>query len=184
MLGKTGSLNPLNVPDENHSSPVMVYTAHYLIWGDLILKAALRVSTYLRTNVAPEAITLYNARTLLTTSGTSKPVAYPELSLATSQILAYHLVPPNRDPIDYDPTEPNRKMEPIYAIVGPFRIEGSLRLAAKSDLAKYLDLTHEQFTAVYDAEITHPLMPQLGGLQVPYLLVRQQTAMFCTHPTA
>ena len=105
-------------------------------------------------------------------------MSFPEIHVHNTQILALHLLPPEKDPPDYDPTEPNRVMVPIAAIVGTFRMDGHMRMAAVSNLKKYLEVTRENFTAFYDAEIYNSTVPALGVMRVPYVLVRQNTTMF------
>jgi len=53
-------------------------------------------------------------------------------------------------------------------------------MATRSDLAKFIEVTRETFTSIYDAEIICSLMPSLGIMRVPYVLVRQANAMFAT----
>lgn len=165
-------------PDEKVVK-VMVYTASSLYWGELVVKELIRVSTWLRTNTAPDRITLYNAHGVVTsTPSNAKPTHYVELNVPVSQILGFHLMPPAKDPVDYDPTEPNRRMEPISALVSTFSMKGFLRLSTNADLKKYLEVTREAFTALYDAEITNLVIPSLGPISTPYVLVRQETSTF------
>lgn len=89
-------------------------------------------------------------------------------------------MPPAKDPLDYDATEPNRKMEPVNALVSTFLVKGSLRLSTSSSLHKFLEITRENFTALYDAEVTNLLIPSFGPLTVPYILVRQESTVFAT----
>lgn len=159
--------------------PLMVYIPGKLIWGEAVVKEAIRVSTWLRTNVAPEVLTLYNAKILIPSTGVKlKPISHPELSVFVSQIIAYHLIPPHQEPPDYDPTEPNRIMEPVTLWVDTFRYDGHLRLSALSSVRKYLDVTREAFTSLYDVEISNPLLPEMGSLKVPYLIVRQNLVLY------
>ncbi|MEJ5314549.1 MULTISPECIES: hypothetical protein [Anaerolinea] len=166
-------------PDTDEKiSHVMAYTLSGIYWGELITKTIIRVSTWLRTNAVPDRITLYNAKGMITTGGQVSPTSYAELHIPLSQIQAFHLIPPEQDPIDYDPTEPNRKMEPVLVLLGSFQFKGFLRLSTTSNVKKFLEVTHELYTPVYDAEITNLLLPNLGNIRVPYVLVRQETAIF------
>lgn len=165
-------------PDEKVTQ-VMIYTASSLLWGDLIVKNMIRVSTWLRTNTVPDRICLLNAKVLVTTSNASaRPTTFPELHVAVHQIQGWHMIPPAKDPPDYDPTEPNRKMEPVNALVGPFLIKGSIRISVNVNLRKYLEITREAYTAIYDAEISNQTIPSMGAIAVPFVLVRQETAVF------
>ncbi len=165
-------------PDEK-SAQVMIYTQSALIWGDVVVKQIIRVSTWPRTNTVPERICIYNAKVMQTNGSTlTKPLQFSELHQSLSQIWGFHLTPPARDPIDYDPTEPNRRMQPISMLMGSFRIDGNLRLAGKSTLAKFLEVTREAFTAIYDAKITNTNLLSLGMISTPFMLVRQETTVF------
>ena len=163
-------------PDEKVAQ-VMVYTPSTFYWGEVVVKSIIRVSTWLRTNTVPNRISLYNAMGLITLPG-CKPFSYAEVHIPLSQILAFHLIPPAQDPPDFDPTEPNRKTHPINAAFNSFIVKGSLRLSASADLKKFLEVTHESFTSVYDAEVTNPAVQSFRGLNVPYLMVRQETTVF------
>jgi len=165
-------------PDEKVAN-IMTYTISGVSWGEVVVKEVIRPSTWLRTNSAPDNVCLYNARTLIATAGgTPKSLAFPELHLMTSQILAYHLIPPAKDPLDYDPSEPNRKMDEITVLFGSFRIDGKLRLSTRTDLARFLEVTRESYTALYDADISSPIMPALSVMHVPYVQVRQAACSF------
>jgi hypothetical protein len=165
-------------PDEK-SAQVMIHTINGLYWGDVVVKQVIRVSTWLRTNTAPDRICLYNAKFLSTlTSTVAKPTQFRELYISTSQVLAFLLMPPAKDPLDYDPTEPNRRMQPVSILIAGFRVDGNLRLAGQTNLAKFLEVARENYSAVYDAKISNPNMTGLGVISVPYLLVRQEAAIF------
>lgn len=160
---------------------IMLYTANALIWGEVVVKQAIRVSTWLRTNAAPDKLVLYGAKLLLTTSmGAVQPASFREMIVPTPAVGAYHLIPPACDPVDYDATEPNRIMVPVAVLIGSSRVNGKMRMTQQSNLQKYLDVTHESFTSIYDAEISNALLPSLGTLKVPYLQVRQETCIFAT----
>jgi hypothetical protein len=164
-------------PDEKTAS-IMAYLPNYMIMGDVVVKNQIRVSTWLRTNVAPEKLCIYNARVITISAGTPpRPILFSELHVVSSQIIAFHLVPPAQEAVDYDPTEPNRRMESVSVIFGSFRADAKMRLSTVSTLAKYLELTREPFTPLYDVEISCPLMPELK-MKVYYLLVKQATTLF------
>lgn len=160
--------------------PVMIYTATMAVWGDVIVKEMIRISTWLRTNNCPDNLHLYNARLMMTSGVPQKPVLFPEMILTTTQVMAYHLIPPAQDPLDYDPTEPNRKMEPVTAVIGSFRFDGFIRMATMSTLPRYMEVNREMFTALYNTDISNMVLPQLGVIKVPFLMARQAYALFAT----
>lgn len=165
-------------PDEKVSN-VIAYTNSGLFWGEIILKEQLRVSTWLRTAAAPDRVCMFNARMIqVQPNGKATPILFPELYIPASEILVFHLVPPDSDPLDYDPSEPNRKMEPITVMTAHYRLDATIRIASITNLARFLDVVKEPFTALYNVEITCPIMPALGCMKVPYAIARQQTAIF------
>jgi hypothetical protein len=176
----THKLIQVPVAADEKSTSVFIYTETYILWGELVTKDRIRVSTWLRTNVAPEVICIYNAMLLYPESVAPKPITFPEIHLATTKVSAFHLMPPATDPIDYDPNEANRKMEPITALVGSFRMDGSMRVALSSSLKKYLEISRELFTPIYDVTVSHPSLTQMNLPKVSYVLVRQATTTFAT----
>ncbi len=167
--------------EDEKSAHVMIYTMSSLFWGETVVKAVIRVSTWLKTNAVPDWIPLYNAGSIVTSSGTApRTINFTEMAVPVTQIIAFHLLPPAADPLDYDESEPNRRMEPVNALIGTFQVKGSLRINASAALRRYLEVTRENFTPVYDAEITNLILPAFGPLKVPYLLIRQAAAIFTT----
>lgn len=170
---------------ELKSVPVMAYTRGAVHWGEARVREQIRVSTWLRTNMAPDYLTLYAARSLfLAGQALQKPVPTTELHIPVAQIIAYHLLPPAVDPLDYDPSEPNRRLEPMSAISGFFIINGSMRLSSNATVAKYLEVTREEFTGIYEAEIRTPVFPSLGTIKTPFVLVRQAETIFTARITS
>ncbi len=167
--------------DDEKLSLVMVYTNYLLCWGEVITKEVIRVSTWLRTNAAPDHITLLNARALqVQQSAPQKPIGFNEMHIPLEQITAFHLMPPAHDPLDYDQRDGMRKLEPVTVMVGPYRFDGNLQIAQKADLQKYLEVTKEMFTALYDVDITYPMVTASGKLKVPFLIFRFTDALLAS----
>lgn len=179
-MAETTPTSSYTLAEDEKVAALMLYTTNALIWGEVIVKQAIRVSTWLRTNAAPDKVVLNNAKLLLTTTPNSQPVGFHEMIISVPTIYAYHLIPPASDPLDYDPTEPNRTMLPVSILIGSSRINGKMRMTQSSNVKKYLDITRETYTSIYDAEITNLLLPTLGKLKVPYVQVRQETSIFTT----
>jgi hypothetical protein len=179
-----GEINPLipQIQDDEKTANVMVYTRAAIHWGMIIIKNPVRVSTWLRTNMAPEVLSIYNANSLLTAFAGAKPIPSRVLYLFTSEVLAFHLIPPQSEPLDFDPTEPNRYMDPVSILIGAFRIDGHMRLSLISNVEKYLDRTREEFTSIYDAKISNLINPSAGVMKVPYLIVRQSAVIYTKRP--
>ncbi len=160
-------------------TPVTVYTMTGLAIGKLITKEQIRVSTWLRTEMAPDYLSLYEARFLSLSGGEmGTSLVFPELHIPTRQTLAFHLLPPTSDPLDYDPNEPHRKMEAVSIVVGFFRFDGLMRMSTYSTVGQYLDVTKEAFTPVYEVQVTNLAIPSLKPIRAPYALVRQEGALF------
>jgi hypothetical protein len=170
---------PRPLADDEKSSPVMAYMQDALCWGDVITKEKILVSRWLRTQAVPESISFYNARTIIPATGaTPTPLQFSELHIPTQEILAYHLIPPKQDPLDYDPKDPNSHLYPITTLVGKFRMDGYLYLSIHSNLARYLEIIHEDFTSLYNVEISCPQMPALGVMRASYVLIRRTVSIF------
>jgi hypothetical protein len=163
---------------DEKATPIMVYTMSGMVWGQIVTKEMVRVSTFLRT-IAPDYVSLYDAHLLpLRAGGPEQALAIPEVHIRTTQVIAMHLLPPASEPHDYDPSETNRKMEPATVIVGPFRFDGLLRTSAMTDLAKHVEITREPFVSVYDIEASLPGMAKLGVIKAAQVLIRRDASLF------
>jgi hypothetical protein len=169
---------PTLASDEK-STPVMIYTPQALIWGKVISKEAIRVNIWLRTDVAPLYMRLIDAQVLLIGGRTSpKPVKHATLYVQTNQIIAFHLLPPAEEPLDYDPDEPNRIMQPTTALLGFFQFDGSIRMSAQTELDNFLNASKGEFLPLYNAKMTCPAIPSIKAIQTPLVLIQQKVAMF------
>ena len=163
---------------DEKATPVMVYTPYHLAWGEVITKELIRLSTWLRTQAAPQYIYLHNAQLMYVGGGPPAPVSVAELHIPIAQVCAFHMIPPHQDPVDYDPNEPNRKMVQVSALVGSFRFDGLLRMSTQSSLYTFLEVIKETYTSLYDVKVTQPQRPSMTPLQIPYTIVRRDTAQF------
>lgn len=176
---------PYTLGPEDKSTPVMIYSASSLLLGEVVTKKVIRVSTWLRTPMVPQYITLYSAQVIdFNTSGKPDPISFKELYFPTSQVIAFHIRPPASDPLDYEPNEPMRKMEPVTALVGPFRFDGSIRMSTQTNLENYLEVIKEVFTSIYDIRITAIHSPATKPFEVPYALLRRDLVTFSPRLTA
>lgn len=173
------SIQPgIELKDGEKVSQIIVYTSNAMVWGTVATREAVRVSTWLRTQSAPDYLPFQRAQVLMTTTSDSRPLAFDELYIPVGLVQAYHLQPPAQDPLDFDPNEPNRKLEPVTAMVGPFRFDGFVRLSTMTNLPRYLDVNKETYTSIYDVSISLPGSSKITGLQVPFLLLRRESALF------
>lgn len=167
----------LSLAADEKLTPVMIYTINSMVRASVITKENIRVSIWLRMAGAPEFIHLRNANVL--TFGISlQSQSFSDYFLSTQQVLAFHLLPPAVDPLDYDETEMNRKLEPLTVMVGSFRFSGHTRMSTQTDLATHLSIVKTPLLSIYDIEITNPNLQAMGVLKVPFSLVRTNQVSF------
>jgi len=164
-------------PDDK-LTPVFVYTPNLFVRGQVITKENMRVSTWLRTSAMPEYVHLFDVQALVLGGGQPHSVSYDEMLVPTPQIAAFHLQPPAKDPIDYDETEQNRKMEPVAALIGSFSFFGHLRLATQITVGKSLEINRSTFLSYYDVKISNPAIPNMGTMSVFMTLIRPEYVYF------
>jgi len=165
--------------DDDKLTPIMIYTGQNMVWGQAFSKQAIRVSTWLNTEMAPSYMKIYNVQ-LLMVGGTNAPTPakHPVLFLQTSGINAFHLMPPYTEGADYDPDEPNRKMVPVSAYIGYFRFDGFTRMAEMTTMDNVLGAAKGDYITIYDISMTCPLMPSIKGIKAPMVLLRQARVSF------
>lgn len=172
------SLASDSVSTDDKITQVMAYLQNSLAWGEVITKKAIRISTWLRTPMAPQYVCLHNAQVVTLGSGTAtRPQPLKQIHIPASQITGFHIMPPEHDPMDYDEKEPNRVLVQVAALVGPFRFDGSIRISVHTDLEHFLDMSKETFTTMYDVEISQLSQPSKGIVQVPMAIVRREVAV-------
>lgn len=165
-------MNPAESDPSPNQTTIMVYTQSSLARGTIQTLPAIRVTTWLRTQAAPEFLRLMKANVVTTGVGGMQNLSFDELVIPVSQVIAYHIQPPASDPVDYDPSEPNRKLEPVTLMIGNFRFNGHLRMATQSFLFKYLETSREVWTSLYDVDINNTGLPSMGTLHVNIVLIR------------
>lgn len=162
--------------NDERASTVMVYTQSMLIRGEIVLRDTMRASIWLRTQGVPNFIHLFNAQVIQLAGTPAKNYSRPELFLPASEIIGFHLAPPAQDPLDYDASETNRRMQPIQILMGSFVLQAKLRVSTATDFAATLDVMNTSWLSLYEADISNPYLPQLS-LQVPMLLVKPSKMM-------
>ena len=156
---------------------VMLYTNNMLVRGEIVIKESLRVSIWLRTQGVPNYIHLHGPNVILLGGTPPKSLAYSELFVPTADVIGFHLAPPAQDPLDYDASELNRRMQPVDLLVGSFMLKAKLRISTQTELATFLDVSRSSWTSVYDADITNPYLPQFS-VHVPMMLVNPNHVSF------
>jgi hypothetical protein len=159
--------------------PVMVYTLTSVIRGDIVIKQTIRVSTWLRSAGSADYLFLHDAQVLfLGAGGHNIHTALAEFLVPSQQILALHVLPPTQEALDYDVSEPNRKIAPTSVFFGSFQIQCNLRMATTTNLATFLSTAKESFLTLYDGEITNQAIPNMNKIRAPMLYVRPGVVCF------
>lgn len=171
------NIPPNLIGPDDKTIPVMIYSPQRIIWGNIISRKTIRVSTWLKTEMAPNFLTITDAQIMLYGAGQSiGKITLPLIHVQKEQIIAYHILPPGDESPYYD-NAPNRKMEPVTIIAGIFRFDGSLRMAEQSDLFTYLNVQKGHFLSIYDVTMTCPLLPSLTGIRIPFAMINQTWAL-------
>ena len=153
------------------TAPVMIYTQTAMLRAEAVVKTALsRISTWLRTQSAPEYVHLVNVQMLIFDVNPPKSLQYAEYFLPIQQVIAYHLTPPSADPVDYDPQEANRIMQPVILHLGTFVFKGVLRTAGNSTVGSQLESAHTAWTSIYEITVSNLNIASLQ-YQVPMALI-------------
>lgn len=170
---------PSDLPTTTKVTPVMIYSRQGVVLGKVIARPTIRVSTWLQTEMAPLYLKLIDVQILFIAGGEKPRSMKFDSALAhTDQILAYHLLPPADEAPYYDPGEPNRKMEPVSAIVGNFRFDGKIRMSQQTNLESYLSVSKMNFLALLDVTMSCPVFPSMKDVQATFVLIRQTDAIF------
>lgn len=157
---------------DEKASGVMIYTQNILIYGEAVTKQSNRVSVWLRTEGAPEYIHLLKPQVFFLNGSPARMLSYSEIYVPAAQIIGFHLTPPAHDPLDYDESEMNRKMQPVTVLVGTFLFNGTIRISTQVDLGTSISSGRAVWMSIYDAKITNPQLAQFGEVQVPMLVIR------------
>lgn len=165
-------------PDEK-TTPVMLYTHDTLVRGDVVSKqSVLRMNIWLRTDGAPKYMHVLKPQVIVFGGAPVRPLLFSEIYFPTSQLIAFHTLPPTDEPLDYDPDEANRVMQDVKALVGTFVVKGKLRISSQTELGTSLEVARSAWMSIYDAEIANPYLPQMPVLQTPMMLVNPEQVAF------
>jgi len=157
-------------PDEK-STLVMTYTQNMLVRGEVVTKQGVRVSTWLRTQGVPEYIHLFKPTVLHFGSGVVKALTYSEVYVPVSTVIAFHLVPPVTEALDYAADETNRILVPVTALPGTFQFKGFFRISTHASLSTSIELAHSDWSSIYNVDVTNTSMPQMQPIHVPMILI-------------
>jgi hypothetical protein len=165
-------------PDEK-TSPVMLYTQNNVVRGEAVVKQNIpRLNIWLRTDGAPRYIHILKPQVLVFGGSPVKALSYAELYFPTSQVIAFHTLPPTDEPVDYDASETDRRMEVVDLIIGTFVMKGKIRISTHTEVDTSLESAVVTWMSVYDVSITNPYLPQMPALEVPMVLVNPSHVTF------
>jgi hypothetical protein len=165
-------------PDER-TSLVMLYAMHSVVRGEVVVKQNVqRLNIWLRTDGAPRYLHVLKPQVLVFGGSPVKALSYTEIYFPTSEVIAFHTLPPTDEPLDYDPEEADRKMEELDLLVGTFVMKGHIRISTHTEVDHTLESARVSWMSVYDATITNPYLPQMPALQVPMVLVNPSHVAF------
>ena len=160
-------------------TPVMLYTQDTLVRGDVVTKQnVLRVNIWLRTEGAPKYLHILKPQVLVFGGSPVKPLSYSEIYYPTTQLIGFHTLPPTDEPLDYDPNEMNRMMQPVDVMVGTFVMKGKIRISTQTEVGTSLEVARISWMSLYDVEIMNPYLPQMPALHVPMALVNPTHVAF------
>ncbi|HSQ40264.1 MAG TPA: hypothetical protein VLM78_08885, partial [Anaerolineales bacterium] len=127
-------------PDEK-TTPVMFYTHDTVVRGDVVSKQnVLRVNIWLRTDGAPKYMHVLKPQVLVFGGAPVKPLSFSEIYFPTAQLIAFHILPPADEPLDYDPNEANRVMQDVKVLVGTFVVKGRIRISSQTEFGTSLEV--------------------------------------------
>ncbi|MBN2046115.1 MAG: hypothetical protein JW757_13920 [Anaerolineales bacterium] len=151
---------------EKVETPMMVYTAQGLIWGNLYHSSMIQPSRILLGVTIPEYLPLEQAQVIfMEPNYVAKPIKHRQILIPTSTILGYHLMPPHKDVLDYDPTEPNRVMAPLTFYTGAIKIQGNIRISEVTDAKTTLEVMKAAYLTMYQVEISHLTNTQMAPIR-------------------
>jgi len=157
-------------PDEK-ATAVMIYTHNSLVRGELVTKESARVSIWLRMQGQVHYVNIHTPQILSFAGSLTKSLSYDELYLPIAQIIGFHLVPSVEEPLDYDPSEPNRAMKEVQFSLGNFSAKGKVRVSTHTDFATSIEVAHAGWLSVYDVEIAALFVPEFPKFHPPIMLV-------------
>jgi hypothetical protein len=169
---------PYRLEPDDKVTPMMVYTNTSMTKGEFISKEVVRVGTWLRTVSGISYISLFRAQSMTSTGTTAQVASFSELHIPINQLVGYHILPPAQEPLDYDPTEPHRKMESLILTFGPFRALCKLRIGETSSLSTHLKTSREAYMSIYEVEVSNPSIPNMAAIKAPMMLVQPSLVTF------
>jgi hypothetical protein len=156
-------------PDEK-ATQVMIGTSDMLLWGDLVTKEHVRVSTFLST-LAEDFVPLHDVKILLLAPTEQiAPLDRPQVYVKQEEILLFYTIS-DQDPLPQE-TEV-RRFEAVEAIVGSYRVEGMILKSPIATLLNLLIVSRDAYMPIYQAQIRHVAKPWLNAFSTNLVQVRR-----------
>lgn len=165
-------------PDEK-TTPATLYTQDTLVRGDVITtQNVLRVNIWPRTDGAPKYMHILKPQVIVFGGSPVKALSFAEIYFPSSQLIAFHTMPPTDEPLDYEENEANRMMQDVEVLAGTFVMKGKIRISTQTELAASLEMARVAWMSLYEVTITNPYLPQMPALHVPMALVNPSHVAF------
>lgn len=171
-MSLSSAASNLRLEPGDKATPVTIYQEHGVLQGDLVTREMIKASNWLRTPGLPDFATLFGVTySRLGSGGAPVVMQVPELHVPVASMIAIHLTPPASEPAEHDPSETNRKLEPVTAVTGAFRFQGLLRMPQHMTVAKQMSLMRDPFLYLQEVSVSSAFHPG-NDLQVMTLLMR------------
>jgi hypothetical protein len=156
-------------PDER-STPVVVCTPRFMVWGDLVTKQAVRVENYLNI-LAEDFVPVWDAKALYLAGGQdTEPLQRLVIHIKREEILAF-FSPHEQEP---PPQETElRRYEPVSLLVGDFQIDAEMLKSPMTEISALLTVAKDPFLSFYRATVRCLSHPWLGAFQPPMVQVQR-----------
>jgi hypothetical protein len=172
------SEKPYTLEADQKATQVMIGTADYLIWGDLITKAHLSIGAFLNT-LAEAFVPVYDVRILfLAPKEQVPPLERPLLFVKLEEILLF-FSPGDVEPLPEE--SETRRYEPVEILVGSFLIEGTILKSPIATMQNLLLVSKDDYMDFYQGTIRHVAKPWLGSFAGNRLQVRRDRLSLVYH---
>ena len=143
-------------PDEK-TTPATLYTQDTLVRGDVITtQNVLRVNIWPRTDGAPKYMHILKPHVIVFGGSPVKALSFAEIYFPSSQLIAFHTMPPTNEPLDYEENEANRMMQDVEVLAGTFVMKGKIRISTQTELAASLEMARVAWMSLYEVTISNP----------------------------
>lgn len=156
---------------DEKASLVMIGTPDVLVWGDLVTKEAVRMSTFL-ISVAQDFVPMRDVKALfLAPVEQAPPVERHTLHIKQEEILMFFEMGTS-EPLPEETQ--TRQYAPVEIIVGSFQLEGKLLKSPMATIENTLQVTRAVYIPIYEATIRHVAKPWLGTFTGSIVQVRRE----------